>query len=510
MNESCDYSKVAYTDLCMSFDWACYLNDHLTMLMPKSRWGNFSGPIAELASDIINKEVNITYPIGWRGSEPIYFGALVGRTHLVDEEGHFDYASAVRLTYNVREEKDVADALTPKFIGTCSILFTFCFMVSVVLMKHDNGLLGIDWVRSKPIVACAGIWCPLLAIVTSFGLLLWFGELYNAIVNVSPFLVLCIGIDDLFIMSAEWHRTSPNLSPARRIAETLSEAAVAITITSITDILTFFSPILAYAAEMEDQGRHSLLFKKALDTKNAASNWKLFFLAGSVSRQAESCKIQAIKQSTLETNGKKKHGKGWKSKINKIVNRLETRLEPHDHKKRSLFSQIYPVGCKLVWTTKLKLLFNVEDDLDRMKLVLKKQMHMGKGRITPVHSEVHNICVCALLLYLIYMGLAIIGCLNIKEGLDPKFLVRESFYLSNFYKLIDETFWMEGLQMQVVVNRPPDLFDPVGRADFAKMMSDFEQTHYTMSHNATMIWLNAYESHLNKEQEELNIEKPKK
>ncbi|KAK5975582.1 hypothetical protein GCK32_018849, partial [Trichostrongylus colubriformis] len=48
--------EAAYTDLCMSFDWACYHNDHLTMLMPKSRWGNFSGPIAEFASDIINSE----------------------------------------------------------------------------------------------------------------------------------------------------------------------------------------------------------------------------------------------------------------------------------------------------------------------------------------------------------------------------------------------------------------------------------------------------------------------
>lgn len=52
--------------------------------------------------------------------------------------------------------------------------------------------------------------------------------------------------------------------------------------------------------------------------------------------------------------------------------------------------------------------------------------------------------VCATLLYVVYLMLAVYGCLNIKEGLDPKFLVRESFYLSNFYKLIDETFWVEG------------------------------------------------------------------
>lgn len=48
-------------------------------------------------------EVKITYPIGWRGTEPIYFAAFVGAPHLTDEEGHFDYVRGVRLTYNVRD-----------------------------------------------------------------------------------------------------------------------------------------------------------------------------------------------------------------------------------------------------------------------------------------------------------------------------------------------------------------------------------------------------------------------
>lgn len=43
----------------------------------------------------------------------------------------------------------------------------------------------------------------------------------------------------MFIMVAAWHRTNPELSPARRMAETLQEAAVAITITSITDIVSW-------------------------------------------------------------------------------------------------------------------------------------------------------------------------------------------------------------------------------------------------------------------------------
>lgn len=51
--------------------------------------------------------------------------------------------------------------------------------------------MGIDWVRSKPLLGLAALICPLLAVISAFGLLLWMGVLYNAIVNVSPFIVLC-------------------------------------------------------------------------------------------------------------------------------------------------------------------------------------------------------------------------------------------------------------------------------------------------------------------------------
>uniref|UniRef100_A0A1I7WYL0 MHD domain-containing protein n=1 Tax=Heterorhabditis bacteriophora TaxID=37862 RepID=A0A1I7WYL0_HETBA len=47
--------------------------------------------------------------------------------------------------------------------------------------------------------------------------------------------------------------------------------------------------------------------------------------------------------------------------------------------KPSLLSQISPVGSKSVWTIKIKLLFFTEDDLNKMELVVKRQMHMGKG-----------------------------------------------------------------------------------------------------------------------------------
>uniref|UniRef100_A0AC34G7H3 SSD domain-containing protein n=1 Tax=Panagrolaimus sp. ES5 TaxID=591445 RepID=A0AC34G7H3_9BILA len=221
--------------------------------------------------------IKITYPIGWRGTEPIYFGALVGGVHLTDEEGHFNYVKAVRLTYNTREEtvgnisyiwrkkvadflsskenppseilefglyhneslpeglQDVADALTPKFIMMSGILFAFTLGCSLVILRHENLLMGIDWVRSKPILGLAALVCPLLAVGSAFGLVLWTGEYYNAILTFGIGCFTTLPGVRLFCLYTFW----------------------GITFTYIYQI-TYFTAVIAYAGEMEDKGLHSL------------------------------------------------------------------------------------------------------------------------------------------------------------------------------------------------------------------------------------------------------------
>ena len=54
------------------------------------------------------------------------------------------------------------------------------------------------------------------------------------------FFISGIGIDDTFVMLAAWRRTSVTKTVPERMGQTLSEAAVSITITSVTDTVSFF------------------------------------------------------------------------------------------------------------------------------------------------------------------------------------------------------------------------------------------------------------------------------
>ncbi|CAL8310974.1 unnamed protein product [Gadus morhua 'NCC'] len=98
----------------------------------------------------------------------------------------------------------------------------------------------LDNVRSKIWVGGVGVLSTGLAVLSSFGMLLFLGCPFVMTVASCPFMILGIGIDDMFIMVSCWQRTRVMDSPPDRLASTYGMAAVSITITSLTDALAFF------------------------------------------------------------------------------------------------------------------------------------------------------------------------------------------------------------------------------------------------------------------------------
>merc|ERR1712012_119090 len=67
----------------------------------------------------------------------------------------------------------------------------------------------------------------------------YFGVKWNSVAAVAPFLLLGIGVDDMFVITRAYELTDPGLSVEDRISKTMRTAGTAIFFTSITDLLAF-------------------------------------------------------------------------------------------------------------------------------------------------------------------------------------------------------------------------------------------------------------------------------
>ncbi|NXI67050.1 PTHD3 protein, partial [Anseranas semipalmata] len=101
----------------------------------------------------------------------------------------------------------------------------------------------LSCIRNNVWLACCGVVSSGLAVLSSFGLMLYCGVPFVVTVANAPFLILGVGVDDMFIMIAAWEQSSRKTeksSTKSRLAETYSEAALSVTITTLTDVLAFF------------------------------------------------------------------------------------------------------------------------------------------------------------------------------------------------------------------------------------------------------------------------------
>ncbi|KAJ6224071.1 hypothetical protein RDWZM_002616 [Blomia tropicalis] len=471
-----DDSQWKYEDMCARQGFKCYNNDIL----------DFDSKITEIEA----KKYFLKYPV-WINTEtykayffPAYLGGVVA-----DENGMIETALGMNLMYfidvtakngdvrgNLWEQSFLEYAANTQFehivvsrfvsttlqkeldSNTHSLVPFFSITIVIMILFSVGTCMMSDWVLSKPWLGLFGCFSAGLAVVAAFGLCVYCGIEMIGINLAAPFLMLGVGMDDAFVLLAAWRRTSTSMTVSERMGHTYAEAAVSITITSLTNFIsfmigiitpfpsvrifciytsvavlftyayhiTFFGGLMAYFGKVERNNLHGMICVPVVPKSLAVEKGFFFRLLCTGGRNPSS----------------------------------------PDHPK---------------------------DNKEHMMIVFFRDV-LATALNRPIIKLLVILC------FLVYLLIGIYGCSVIKEGLDRRKLSRDDSYSVQFYDNEDKYFREYPYRIQIVINETMNYADPKVQQQIEDMLVKFESSPF-ISDNRLMTesWLRAYLTFLNQE-----------
>lgn len=239
-------------------------------------WGNEILELGAYIEDIESRELNLTYPI-WLSPDtfkayafPMFFGGFhltedstiegieaVSLFYFLDttepwmikrgstwEASFLASVNSLNLTNLVIERFSSLTLETELENNTNSVIPYFSLNIGIMVLFCIITCMMTDWVKSKPLLGLMGVVSAIFGSIAAFGLVMYLGMEFIGINLAAPFLMLGIGIDDTFVMLASWRRTSIHDPVSVRMGNCYRDAAVSITITSVTDMLSFWIGVI--------------------------------------------------------------------------------------------------------------------------------------------------------------------------------------------------------------------------------------------------------------------------
>ncbi|XP_067285730.1 patched domain-containing protein 3-like [Pseudorasbora parva] len=421
--------------------------------------------------DIINYNaneigsLNITYPM----NNDMFWGTTIGGVK--PDSSEMTSAKAVRLFYfldekktkknsywldgflkllsNYTEQKTVhvsyftsvsrqnefetnADSVIPLF----SVTYFLAITVSIM------SCMRLDCVRTKVWVAAFGVVSAGMAVLASFGLLLFCGMPFAMTVATAPFLILGVGVDDMFIMISSWQKTDVNKPVEIRLAETYKEAGVSITITTLTDVLAFYIGLMTPFRSVQSFCMYTstaLLFCFIFNITFFGACLALNGRREKGNRHWLTC--MKVPQATGDGGGCCVGG-AYDEKTDKEFEM------PMD----SFFKHYYGPFLTRVWV---------------------------------------KILVC--LIYAGYLAVSIYGCFQMQEGLDLKHLAADGSYVGSYYDKEDEFFSDFGPNVMLVIKDEDfQYWDSTARESLDLCVKNFQNLTVANSSISPISWLSVY------------------
>ncbi|XP_072043817.1 patched domain-containing protein 3-like isoform X1 [Amphiura filiformis] len=463
--------EIKYDELCLKWDKQC----HRSAIINLIRYNQ---------SLVLNG--NFTYPEftpEWSRNLTIFLGYDLGGVSF-SPDYHIECAKAIHLTYYLRydtesdiiigeEWEDVFQKEVSNFtseslriytmtsrgviklinISTKTLLgrFSVAFLLLILFVIGTCAML--DCVRSKACLSCLGVLSAALAVMASFGLLTYIGIPFQNIVASSPFLVIGIGIDDMFLMVAAWRKTDVTKSTEHRMKEAFSEAAVSITITSITDALAFgigaitpFYSIRIFCLYTGVAVVFDYLFQ-------------ITFFAGCMALM------------------------GYREEKNLHVMTCRKVL-PKDEAPSTAYRIFCAGGSNPNKTPK-------ESDHEATQHVI---MNFFRDKYGPFLTSIFVVPL-VVLLYIAYLGASIWGMTQLVEGLTLSRLAPYGSYAADYYDVTQEYFSTYGPPVAIVVTEEVDYSDQFVWDELRSTLYVLEKSRY-FHDCCSALWLDDYLSYL--------------
>ncbi|XP_019633705.1 PREDICTED: patched domain-containing protein 3-like [Branchiostoma belcheri] len=460
-------TNYTFADLCATWQSRCVVDGY------------------QLLNFTLEKDENTTIGYPWTnlpGGTRLFSGATLGGVTLEPGTEDVSTAAAFKLTFYLRSENpeddklseewekaflsymdnfesDIIDVsqtssqsleeelseLTPRIIPRFSITFTVLITFSIF------SCMMLDMVRTKPWLGMLGVVSAGMAVVSSMGLCLYCGVKFTSVVASMPFLIIGIGVDDMFIMIAAWRKTHPGGSVEKRMEETYAEAAVSITITTITDGLAFgIGAITVFPA-----------IRIFCIYTGVAVLFDYFFQVTFFG----ACMVYV----------------GRREKANRHAATCMRAVTPSEAKDRSGCYRLFCTGNTLAGV-------NEKGEFSGSDHAI---MTFFKDYFGPFITKTW-VKVIVMLMFAGYLGCAMWGCLQLREGIRLSNLAADDSYVVSYNNKDDQNFMSYGAKISVGFTDELEYWNTTVQSEIENTLSLFEETSFTSGKNETESWLRDY------------------
>ncbi|XP_023217404.1 patched domain-containing protein 1-like [Centruroides sculpturatus] len=487
----------------------------------------FENPIIEILPDIDNivqRKKKLKYPID---IDPLTYSYQIYSLNfgnvIEDENDVIQTVNAMRLTYFTDESDEKKQNVIERWrtevynrIRYHRFKHVLCFIdytwsieqQNVQLMDNIKPMIGAlvafisvfttvtyisnNWAKSKPFLGVASVVSAGLAVITSFGFMSVVG-VQNSIWNITiPFLVLVTEIDDAFVLLACWRISNPKHKVHKRMEETLGEAGISITLTSLTNLFSY------YIGMMSSFPLIRIFCYYSATSIVFTFLYQITFFAGCMALSGYREEKQQQEQA-LRVNF------GHEETLNKGVIKMPIRKLKLNH----LFyhrSSVIPnasirqlpsgVIIGLVSNTA----FNRKDiehssTEDEMSTD-EPTMSCFRDKLGKILS-INVVKLIVIIVYFLNLSFGIWGALTIKHGIEFTKLYPKQSVITQGIKIYYNSFGRYTFPYQIIINSTLDYSDLNVQKSVDELLNKFESLPYIADSRLTVSWLKYYKEFQN-------------